>query len=79
MGIASKSIDIAWNQLKNGLGGMIWQRALASLFPSTEMKLLGTDVSDEKIEIARRGEYPWYSLKGLPMDWHAPLTCLKAF
>lgn len=65
---------------------MIWQRALASIFPSTGserntlgvcrgfceastslkfpgLKLLGTDMCDEKIEIARKGEYPWYSLK----------------
>lgn len=49
---------------------MIWKRALASIFPSTGLKLLGTDMCDEKIEIARKGEYPWYSLKGLPLDWH---------
>jgi len=46
---------------------MIWKRALASIFPSTGLKLLGTDMCDEKIEIARKGEYPWYSLKGLPL------------
>lgn len=50
--------------------GMIWQRALASIFPRAGLKLLGTDMCDEKIEIARKGEYPWYSLKGLPLDWH---------
>ena len=74
------------------LQGMIWQRALASIFPRAGptgrlgrsshpvsriasvgrfgfrgplpgLKLLGTDMCDEKIEIARNGEYPWYSLK----------------
>jgi len=48
---------------------MIWHRTLASIFPETGLRLLGTDLSEEKIATACKGEYPWYSLKGLPLDW----------
>lgn len=113
--------DVAQEKRKDAsqaFRGMIWQRALASIFPSTGetrfalgvcrgflwsfyayctyvclwtvpfftcfqwrppslkfpgLKLLGTDMCDEKIEIARKGEYPWYSLKA------EIVSCSKGF
>ncbi|CAE6925416.1 cheR [Symbiodinium natans] len=48
---------------------MIWHRILAAIFPETGLQLLGTDLSEQKILTARKGEYPWYSLKDLPPEW----------
>ncbi|CAE7615839.1 unnamed protein product [Symbiodinium sp. CCMP2456] len=62
--IRHAAINRAWRD-----EGMIWHRTLAAIFPETGLRLLGTDLSEQKIATACKGEYPWYSLKGLPLDW----------
>eukprot|EP00928_Gymnodinium_smaydae_P032080 TRINITY_DN2332_c1_g1_i2.p1 TRINITY_DN2332_c1_g1~~TRINITY_DN2332_c1_g1_i2.p1 ORF type:complete len:598 (-),score=140.95 TRINITY_DN2332_c1_g1_i2:26-1819(-) len=48
---------------------MMWQRRLASIFPSLDLTVFGTDLSAEKVEAARLGGYPQHSVQGLPPDW----------
>jgi hypothetical protein len=48
---------------------MIWQRRLAHIYPELNLTVVGTDLSDKKIEAARHGQYPKHSVQGLPSDW----------
>lgn len=48
---------------------ILWHEALASQFPSLDIRILGTDVDREALERAAKACYTTSSVKDLPLEW----------
>lgn len=46
--------------------GMIFLEQVKPLFPNAKIQIIGSDVNDEALAVARRGEYPERSMINLP-------------
>ena len=48
---------------------MTWEQVLAEHFEGTELKFFGTDLSDDAVDAARRGEYGSHAVQDVPEAW----------